>query len=197
MTTDTPTKPPAERIDMLDPQFSEETKDRHMRRYSWAVRKISDRFVRAGRVVDFACGTGYGSAMLLQVSHTVLGCDKDEVSLDIARKRHGGTLLNFMFANGPIPGHFPVDAVVSIETIEHLERPDLFLKDAFDLIDWEGLLILSTPEGRLDRVVTNPFHLREYTRQELRDEVAKAGFVDIRYDDWLPGFLCLTARRPK
>jgi 2-polyprenyl-3-methyl-5-hydroxy-6-metoxy-1,4-benzoquinol methylase len=186
-----------ERIDIYDhTKFSDEMIKRHVDRYKWARDKIIDRFYRAGRVVDFACGTGYGSAILLQASHTVLGIDRDDVALDKARKRHGGSLLTFMFTNAGIVGKWPADAVVSIETIEHLEKPDIFLKDAFQAIDDNGLLVLSTPEAHPDRVVTNPYHLREYTKPEIQEAIEKAGFVDVKFDNWLDGFICLTARKP-
>lgn len=189
-----------ERIDMEDPRFDAATRNRHANRYRWARDVIRSRFVQAGRVIDFSCGTGYGSAILKEAAHEVYGRDISAEAIEIARARHGSTLVHFK-AEWPTyhgAGQPLFDAVVSIETIEHMTETevDLFISLSMKLLAPGGLLIVSTPEARADRVVENPYHLREYTRDELAAVIHNAGFADLKYDDWLPGFLCVTARRP-
>jgi len=48
-------------IDVESDRFSPEMKGRHIARYLWACDVIKNRFVRAGNVIDFASGTGYGA----------------------------------------------------------------------------------------------------------------------------------------
>ena len=200
MTTESPART-AERIDLLSQEFADEMKARHQNRYRWARDVIRERFVRAGAVIDFATGTGYGAAILREVSDLVYGRDKDATAIAIANARHSSTAVNF--STNPVTFHYGdqehfFDAVVSIETIEHLEEAhvDSFLETSRHLLIPGGLLIVSTPEARPDRVVENTYHLREYTREELKLVIEKAGFVLVRWDDWLPGFLCVVSKRP-
>jgi len=95
----------------------------------------------------------------------------------------------------------PFDAVVSIETIEHLDPesgfgPLDFLREAYRLISANGLLIISTPEGKEGVAVNNPWHMTEFTKDQLTKMVKDAGFTDVKFDGWMPGFLSMTARRP-
>jgi 2-polyprenyl-3-methyl-5-hydroxy-6-metoxy-1,4-benzoquinol methylase len=222
--TEAPERIDIERRDV----FPVEMVERHINRYRWAADAIQRRFVRAGRVIDYACGTGYGSAILAKVSNEVLGRDRDEDAVRVANERHSSTLVSFkvrdrigvhlctecrkiltsatgakgLVSVGKCPCADPTfDAVVSIETIEHLDPksgfgPAEFLRACHDLIIPHGLLVLSTPHVRADGVVDNPWHLREYDTAGLVAEVAAAGFTDIKTDPWLPGFIHLTAVRP-
>ena len=175
---------------------------RHKARYEWAVDKISARFLRAGRVIDFACGQGYGSAMLSAVAEQVYGRDKDAEAIRIANKRHSSTLVNFKVRDR-IERHegdnTMFDAVVSIETIEHLEDPKQFLQACMDLIIPNGLLVLSTPlkDALGPGVLRSKFHLLEYSVEEINRLLETAGFIEIRHEAVLDGFICLTARRPQ
>src|SRR6185295_10367935 len=86
----------SERIDIeATDRYPQSAIERHMQRYEWATEKIYKRFTRAGRVIDFACGTGYGSAMLARICHEVYGRDKDEEAIRIATLRHSSTLVQF------------------------------------------------------------------------------------------------------
>ncbi|HVB37926.1 MAG TPA: methyltransferase domain-containing protein, partial [Vicinamibacterales bacterium] len=72
----------------------------------------------------------------------------------------------------------PFDAIVSLETIEHLAAPEAFLARCRDLLARGGLLILSTPNGSplVRPAGTWTYHEHEYTAPELVDLLADAGF---------------------
>ncbi len=181
---------------------------RHRDRYGWAVGAISKRFGRAGRVLDAACGTGYGSQLLLSVAARVVGLDGNHGALDHARKRFGGSLLSFRWSDlnkqiAASAGDF--DAAVTIETIEHLpeEFATHFLGELHRALTPNGLLLLSTPSFNAERGLTSTFHLKEYTPNEMVALVTAAGFVDVELDGpdnlWVkdvPGFIFLRARKP-
>lgn len=177
--------------------------ERHRYRYLWAMSKITERFVRAGWTLDAACGTGYGSHLLLNNSARVVGLDRDEGALSHARKRFGGSLLNFRQSDFVkcLPLHTEqVDAAVSIETIEHLtgDSAAFFLSELKRVLVPGGLLLLSTPQFDEKRGLTSTFHIKEYTSNEITALVTAMGFVDVQADvhDVMPGFIFLTARRP-
>ncbi|MBS3927793.1 MAG: class I SAM-dependent methyltransferase [Sphingomonadales bacterium] len=198
-----------ERIDIERTDiYPEDMIKRHRERYCWSISEISKRFCRAGRVLDAACGTGYGSSLLLGISNKVVGLDGDHGALDHARKRFGGSLLSFRWSdlNHTIAGNTEeFDAAVTIETIEHLpeEGAQFFLSELHRVIAKNGLLLISTPEFNAERGLTSTFHLKEYTPNEMIALVTAAGFVDVVLSDatniWvkdLPGFIFLSARKP-
>jgi SAM-dependent methyltransferase len=140
----------------------------HLARYQWAAERA------VGRVLDAACGTGYGSALFEQV----VGIDKDAASVEAARVAapHG------RFIVGELPDlPFPdssFETVVSFETIEHLDDGLRFLGETHRVLSPDGQLMLSTPNRTLSKN-ENPWHVREYTIGELHDILAGAGFSDI------------------
>jgi ubiquinone/menaquinone biosynthesis C-methylase UbiE len=141
----------------------------HCHRYAFARRLVQGR-----RVLDAACGEGYGSALLAEVAHSVLGVDIDSRIVEQATARYAGPTIAFETASVtrlPV-ADASVDAVVSFETIEHLnaEEQAPMLAEFARVLAPDGLLILSSP-NRVEysdaRGYVNPFHLRELDRAEL------------------------------
>ena len=146
----------------------------HLARYRFA-----QTHVRGQRVLDIACGVGYGTALLARAGAvSAIGIDVDAQSIAYAEEHYGGK-PNVLFIQAPAsrlmqvaPG--PCDVCVSFETIEHLEHPEQFLKDVAALLVPDGLLIISTPnryvycpENRDGLHSRNPFHRREWTAKEF------------------------------
>ena len=198
-----------ERIDIERPDiYPQAMIERHRNRYFWACGRISDRFARSGWTLDAACGTGYGSSLLLSNSHKVVGLDGDASAIKHARERFGGSLLAFRQADFARP--LPVngdqfDAAVTIETIEHLTEAaaSYFLGELHRSLTKNGLLVLSTPIFNAARGLTSTFHIKEYTPNEMVALITSAGFVDVKVDDIdergfsnLGDFMFITARKP-
>jgi len=115
----------------------------HCHRYAFARR-----FVAGRRVLDAACGEGYGSALLADVARHVVGVDIDSAVVAGASSRYGGRgNLEFRAASvTTLPlADASVDAVVSFETIEHLEAADqpAMLAEFARVLAPDGILILS------------------------------------------------------
>jgi SAM-dependent methyltransferase len=130
---------------------------------------------RAARVLDIACGTGFGCVMLADAgADYVTGADLDVSSVAAARLGCKAGRMGFLAADGtclPFPDAC-FDLVTSFETLEHVERAEALLSEIRRVLAPGGRLILSTPNrGYTElygRVCSNPFHVREYTRDELR-----------------------------
>ena len=139
----------------------------HRARYLFARR-----FSGGKKVLDAACGTGYGSALLGENAREVFGVDISSEAVEYARGHYESGNVHFGQADAlTLPfasGQF--DFVVAFEIIEHLEHPEEFLKELRRVLAPNGLLLLSTP-NRLyyteDRGVVNPFHHREFSCPEL------------------------------
>ncbi|MBI4460430.1 MAG: methyltransferase domain-containing protein [Acidobacteria bacterium] len=162
----------------------------HRARYLFARR-----FAAGKTVLDAACGTGYGSALLGEAARRVFGVDISREAVEYARPHYPSSHLHFSQADClalPFPpGQF--DLVVAFEIIEHLEHPEEFLKELNRVLDSKGLLVLSTP-NRLyytdDRQEVNPFHRREFSYAEF-EEILKSVFPckSILFENHIAGLL--------
>ena len=141
---------------------------RHLVVYEW----IADR-VAGLRVVDLACGEGYGSAVLARTAGDVVGVDANPEAHEHARLRY--TAPGLRFERGLVEAYSDArDAVVFLQTIEHVERPGDLLAGFAELapvsyVSTPNRLTLA-PEGA--EKSENPWHLREYTAAEYRELLA-------------------------
>ncbi len=152
----------------------------HLARYNFAAPYIPSG--RSGRVLDVACGSGYGLAVLEARGAAVVGVDLDSRALRKARESIAvPALLSADASRLPFAdGAFGV--VTSFETLEHLERRREFVEELRRVLRRDGLLILSTPNANVTEPIDgrprNPHHLHEYRPSELKAEL-EASFGDV------------------
>ena len=137
---------------------------RHLAVYEW----ISER-CRGQRVVDLACGEGYGSDLLARNAVQVIGVDANPEAHEHARLRYRRENLEF---RRELVEEFsePMDAVVFLQTIEHIHDPDSLLDRIAQIaptayISTPNRLTLAPPGAEKS---DNPWHLREYDATEYR-----------------------------
>ncbi len=163
---------PPERVDVVGkPRTVGELE--HAARYRWAGPRV------AGRVLDVACGTGYGSE-LLATDHEVTGIDRDEGSIRRARSRCQAEFIVAEVPPLPVPAA-AFDAIVSFETIEHVEDDRGLVREFRRALRPGGTLLLSTPNAAAtlgESAAANPWHVREYRLDEIRRLLAEAGEFD-------------------
>ena len=142
----------------------------HVHRYAFARA-----FARGRRVLDAACGEGYGTALLATVAQSAVGVDIDAAAVqrarDACRDRGNARFVEGSVAALPLPDA-SVDLVVSFETIEHLAAADQprMIAEFARVLAPGGTLLLSSPnrpEYSDVRSYRNPFHLHELDRDEL------------------------------
>jgi SAM-dependent methyltransferase len=138
-------------------------------RYRFAARWIT----KGQRVLDVACGSGYGTRLLSETSgRRALGLDIAPEAIGWAEKQFGAFAdyaLSSAERVAQLQGAF--DVVVSLETLEHMDQAAgrKFLLDLKSMLRPQGLIVLSTPlsDGPARFAPANPFHVREYTWDEL------------------------------
>lgn len=144
----------------------------HAARYKFALA-----FAAGQRVLDIACGTGYGVGLLKDSAAFVVGADVDADAISEAKVEVGPNSA-IVFGNGlMLPfGDGELDIVCSFETLEHLHDRTGLLAEFRRVLRPDGKLILSTPNAHysqpVDGVPANPFHIFEYTPEELRAELS-------------------------
>lgn len=156
------------------PELVREIWYEHWHRYAFALP-----FVGGRRVLDCACGEGYGSRILAGRADRVTGLDLSAEAVEHARRRYGER-GNLKFVEGDCTAlPFPDDAfdvVVSFETLEHIEGQQTMLAEFRRVLGPRGLLILSSPDKRIysdEREFQNEFHVRELYRDELIELVSR------------------------
>jgi SAM-dependent methyltransferase len=138
---------------------------RHLVVYEWIAART-----RGLRVADLACGEGYGSSLLAREAAEVVGVDADPETVAHARLKYRQPNLRFerslveQFAE-------PCDAIVFLQTIEHVQRPQDLLRRFAALapvvyVSTPNRLTLAPPGAAKS---DNPWHLREYTLYEYNE----------------------------
>jgi len=140
----------------------------HWHRYAFA-----QRFAAGKRVLDAACGEGYGTAMLAGVAAQAVGVDIDGASVAHARARYAGR-ANLEYRQSDVTqlpfADRSFDVVVSFETLEHLAAQEQLLREFSRVLADGGVLVLSSPDKRTYSDLAgfrNEFHVRELYRDEL------------------------------
>jgi cyclopropane fatty-acyl-phospholipid synthase-like methyltransferase len=141
---------------------------RHLVVYEWIAMRL-----RGSRVLDMACGEGYGSAVLASSAATVVGVEANPEAYEHARLRYRRP--NLRFARDLVESFAEeADAVVFLQTIEHMQEPGATLEHFRSLLGEGGQVFVSTPN-----VLTlapkgasrseNPWHVHEYRAEEFTE----------------------------
>lgn len=135
------------------------------------------------RVLDAACGTGYGSYLLARAgARKVVGVDRNPARIRFAARRFRSPGLSFQV--GDCEGlDFPPDSfdlVVSSNTLEHLPDPSRFLQGVSKTISPGGQLLVAVPpvlsETDQREHGTNPNHVSNLSVRAWRDLLVREGW---------------------
>jgi len=141
------------------------TLELHLERYRFAARHA-----RAGRLLDIACGVGYGTRLLCDESRQVsfaLGVDLCEESVAYARERYGRDRVEYRVGDAvEFEDSQGFDTIVCLETVEHLPDPDRLIENLASLLRPDGVLVASVPTT--PSVDVNPHHLHDFTERSFR-----------------------------
>jgi SAM-dependent methyltransferase len=140
---------------------------RHLVVYEWIAARV-----RGQRVVDMACGEGYGSDVLARSAGSVVGVDANPEAHEHARLRYPRPNLRF---ERDLVESFskPCDAVVFLQTIEHVQDPGAILEHFKSMLAPGGTAYVSTPNLLTlapagAEKSDNPWHVKEYRAEEFR-----------------------------
>jgi 2-polyprenyl-3-methyl-5-hydroxy-6-metoxy-1,4-benzoquinol methylase len=140
---------------------------RHLVVYEWVARQVAGQ-----RVIDMASGEGYGADVLARHASSVVGVEANPDAFEHARLRYARPNLRFERSMVEVYAE-PCDAVVFLQTIEHVQDPGAVLEHFAAMLAPGGAVFVSTPN-----VLTlappgaersaNPWHVREYRPEEFR-----------------------------
>jgi 2-polyprenyl-3-methyl-5-hydroxy-6-metoxy-1,4-benzoquinol methylase len=151
-------------IDYLKPTFFQ-----HQSVYRYASRFIKDKIV-----MDMGCGSGYGTNYLAHYARQIKGLDIDSKAIKQAKENFKRKNLSYEVLNlksTKIKNKF--DVVISFQVIEHITDVDSYLQFITNVLTKGGIAILSTPNILTQGYNENPFHIKEYNYEELKDILEK------------------------
>jgi 2-polyprenyl-3-methyl-5-hydroxy-6-metoxy-1,4-benzoquinol methylase len=147
---------------------------RHLVVYEWIAARV-----RGLRAIDMACGEGYGADVLARTAASVVGVDANPEAHEHARLRY--VRANLRFVRDLVDSFAEeADAVVFLQTIEHVQEPGAVLAHFRSLVGDTGTVFVSTPNvltlapkgaSRSD----NPWHVHEYRVEEF-EQLCRAQF---------------------
>jgi 2-polyprenyl-3-methyl-5-hydroxy-6-metoxy-1,4-benzoquinol methylase len=140
---------------------------RHLAVYEWIGARTNGK-----RVVDMACGEGYGSDVLARGAASVVGVDANPDAHEHARLRY--VRQNLRFERDLVETFSEeCDAVVFLQTIEHVQNPGEILEHFKAMLAPGGIAYVSTPNLLTlapagAEKSDNPWHVKEYRAEEFR-----------------------------
>lgn len=166
--------PPKERLDFDGERVSPWVRGpiwaEHLHRYLSVLP-----FAGGKRVLDIACGEGYGSALIARNGEPahVTGADVDPGIIARARRIYGGPALDYDTADITAPLPFAdnsFDLICCFETIEHVAAQEAAVAELRRVLAPGGVLVMSTPDNQHPHAQTtqNPFHVKELDEAAFR-----------------------------
>lgn len=158
----------------------------HMARYQFVLPYLK------GRVLDFSCGSGYGTHMMVKEKkdtiEEVVGIDIDPEIIKYARGAYhhpkSSFIVNDVTDQKLIDKIGSFDTIVSFETLEHIKEEELLLQNYYNLLNPGGILIVSTPFGKGRNIECGqPFHVHQLTPDEFRGLFSNYSNVSYYYQN--------------
>lgn len=133
----------------------------------------------SGDLLEIGCGEGRGFDIVRPYVDSYTAVDKNQAIIDKLSERY--STINFKRMDVPPLDSIEdnsFDTVISFQVIEHIEDDSLFMKDIYRVLRPGGKVIITTPNSDMS-LTRNPWHIREYTKLELR-KIVKAFFPKVQ-----------------
>jgi SAM-dependent methyltransferase len=125
-----------------------------------------------GDLLELGCGEGRGIGVIGPLADSYSAIDKIKPIVEHLATQYP----DYEF----IDGHFPpmpyednrFDTIVTFQVIEHIQDDQLFLKEIHRILKPGGKALITTPNIKMT-LTRNPWHIREYTADELNGHCKK------------------------
>lgn len=130
-------------------------------------------YVKGKHTADIGCADGYGTQYLADYTLSTVGVDYSEATIAIAREKHKAK-HNLSFKSGSVPPipleSESVEVVTAFQFIEHIQDRVGFMKEVYRVLKPGGVFLCTTPNIKMS-IARNPFHVHEYTFDEMKKEM--------------------------
>lgn len=138
--------------------------------------ELMTRYFKGGKLLDLGCGI-LGICVNTKKKFTeaeVWGLDFSDETIESLRKIHPE--INYVSADcrdNPFRDEY-FDYITAGELIEHMEKPEEFLKEVFRVLKRGGVLSLSTPLN----CSIDGAHLWEFTEEDIKNMLKPFGKIE-------------------
>lgn len=136
--------------------YTREEDLKRLRFIQGAILKLNNPYVK---VLDVGCGNGNNSRQIASLGFEVMGIDISKATIDEANRLNTYQNLSFKsIAAEELAITNKFDAIICSEVVEHLHQPTPVIKTLAKLLDKDGVLIVTVPNGYGPRevVMTKP-----------------------------------------
>jgi SAM-dependent methyltransferase len=131
---------------------------------------------RGNRVLDYGCGSGYGSHLIAPACQSVTGVDISADAVAYAAEHYQAPNLDYRRIDRAEVARLPFadasfDTVLSFQVIEHIRDVEPYLSEIWRVLKPKGVFICATPD-RSTRLLPwqkpwNVYHVHEYGAREF------------------------------
>ena len=130
--------------------------------------------IQGKKVLDVGCGLAYGTALMAGSAANITGIDYDKLTVEENRRNYS-KILNLDFQHAVIPPlpfeDQSYDIITAFQFIEHIHPRKEFIRECLRVLKPGGTLLVTTPNIKKS-LARNPFHIHEYTFDEMSKEVS-------------------------
>jgi 2-polyprenyl-3-methyl-5-hydroxy-6-metoxy-1,4-benzoquinol methylase len=126
-------------------------KSENFQKVSWLLKNIEKSVLQKSKtILDIGCG---GGVLLHKVKNMIpylstYGIEPNELYSSLARRRSGAKeILTAYFGSKAFVNKF--DIVISSDVLEHVDKPDFFLKDVYNSLNENGIFFLGVPLSKV------------------------------------------------
>lgn len=159
---------------MILEQYQETEEAQLVRLFHVVTYRFAEKYTAGKHILDYGCGSGYGSAMIAASAASVVAVDVAADAIAYARAHHARTNVEFgvIDPDKPLPfdaGRF--ETVLSFQVIEHVREPAAYLREVVRVLKPGGVLVMATPDRRTRLLPLqrpwNRYHLTEYSERSF------------------------------
>lgn len=171
----------------------------HQPMYLKKILRILSSETQAKMILDAGCGDGNFAESLAEKGYNMYGVDLSESGIRLANERSCGTFkVASMYDNliHPFLGVEAFDAIIAIDTLEHLYSPRIFVSRTFQVLKGGGILIVTVPywgylknialsiTNRIDRTLTPLWdggHIKHWSRKTLTELMVEQSYEVVSF----------------
>ncbi len=152
-----------------------------------ATYEFSRQFIQNKRVLDFGCGSGYGTHLVAPDCSSITGVDISADAVGYASANYKLGNLDYVriedIQTTPLPfddGAF--DTVVSFQVMEHIAQVGAYLDEVHRVLADDGTVVIATPDRRTrlfrGQRPWNEYHIVEYEPSDFLEALGDR-FADV------------------
>ena len=130
-------------------------------------------YIKGKKVLDLGCGLAYGTALMAGHAAEITGVDYDASTVDSNKSRYNN-IFNLKFIQGAVPplpfADNSFEVITLFQFIEHVRERKKLLEECKRVLMKDGMIVITTPNA-LKSFARNPFHVHEYTFDEMKIEL--------------------------